>query len=106
MAAHTRGRAGGSGDARHGDCGRDAWCVGPWPDDLGGTATWGLRGVSSKPVNFYVHACFSMLHGTSAWDLTGRLPALSLTFSSGHPRECACTCPHVLWEYGSLRRGL
>eukprot|EP00966_Prymnesium_polylepis_P227157 5256118-Prymnesium_polylepis.1 len=58
MAAHTRGRAGGSGGARQDDCGRDAWYVGSWPDDLGGTATWGSRGVNSKPVNSHVHACF------------------------------------------------
>eukprot|EP00966_Prymnesium_polylepis_P046511 1078011-Prymnesium_polylepis.1 len=46
----------------------------------------------------------SRVHGTPAWDVTERLPAISLTFGPGHPREYACPCPHVLRKYGSLRR--
>eukprot|EP00966_Prymnesium_polylepis_P012409 285060-Prymnesium_polylepis.1 len=66
--------------ARHGDRDRDAWCVGSWPDDLGGTATWSSRGVSSKSVNFYMHAC-----SPGAWDIgLGSGGAVARTHA--HPR--------------------
>ena len=91
MATHTQGRAGRSGGAHQEDCGRDAWCVGSWPEDLEGSATWRSRGISCKPVTSYVRA-----YSPGTWN-TGLGPDGKATRTPAHlrPRPPAGTRMHV-----------